>query len=159
MTNSKLQIYISLDVLLENENYFYAIKNDLTKTNPLLLQAIYQIYKDFNNLVDIIVVCKNKDRDDILEDFIKNLDLKFTYKTLFVDRSDILSLHDPTTKDHVLLDTDDDLLYHWEMKYGKSIKYLDEIHRRSNFEFLEIKNNYKTSEEYYKKLVSYIHLC
>jgi hypothetical protein len=158
MQNKKLKIYVTLDALLENENPLYLINNELAVVNNLFVNSLEKISKNFSKLVDIVFISKEKDEKTSL--YIKNLNLKFNYEFKYVSPKEILLLHNKLTKDYTLIDTNEELLMEWSRLNGKAIRYIDtKKPKKSFFELLEIKNDYETSNEYYTKLVNYIHLC
>ena len=155
---SKVKIYITLDTILESKNCLYLINNNLNKTNNFFIQSLNDIYKEFKSLVDIVIISKEKDNK--IYEFIKTLDFKFKYEFKFATDEEILKLHSKFCKDYVLIDMDDELLTKWTKLNGKSIRYINVNNpEKSTFELLKIKNNHTSSNDYYQKLVDYIHLC
>jgi hypothetical protein len=158
MSDKKVKIYVTLDTIFENENVSYLINNNLAIVNKLFIDSLEKISKNFYKLIDIIFISKEK--NEKIDSYIKNLDINFKYELKYADNNEILKLHNRFTKDYVLIDSNDELLIEWTKLYGKAIKYTDTKKPKKFFyEFLEIKNNCLSSDDYYYKLVNYIHLC
>ena len=158
MSDKKVKIYVTLDTIFENENVSYLINNNLAITNKLFIDSLEKISKKFSKLVDIIFISKEK--NEKIDSYVENLKFNFKYELKYADNNEILKLHNKFTKDYVLIDINDELLIEWTKLCGKSIKYTDTKKPKKFFyEFLEIKNNYLSSDDYYCKLVNYIHLC
>lgn len=156
MANSKIKLYITLDVFLENSNY-----NELGKNikNTKLLEALRIIETDFRTLLDIIILVKDNNNQQNIKDFIEKQNLSFNYQLLFVNSiNDFMKNQTNISKDITILDSDDDFLYEWEQLNGKSIKYIDDLNHKKLWDCLEIKNNYDSTEMYIKKFISYMHL-
>lgn len=158
MSNKKLKIYVTLDALTESQNPLYLINNNLVSVNNLFIEALEKVNKKFHKLVDIVFI--SKENDEKIDSFLKKLNLKFKYELKYATNDEILKLHNKLTKDYTLIDIDGELLIEWTKLYGKAIRYIDtKKPQKGYYELLEIKNNYESSNEYYSKLVNYIHLC
>lgn len=159
MDNLKVKLYITLDTLLEFQDGNYSVSENSCIKNKFFIESLSRIAKEFPKLLEIVFIIKNDKNVENCKQFIKNNINNFTYEIeLYKDNKDFLESQKIINKTKALIDIDDDLLYQWEKRTGKAIKYITESSHKLMWDCLYINNNYDSSEIYYNKFINFLHL-